>query len=60
MKNNFIELHQDGESIIVNTDNICTISNADDYSDYETTIELINGSEIDVDETINQVIKCLE
>lgn len=60
MKSNFIELHQDGESIIINTNNICTINCADEYADGNTSIELINGTDIYVDETINQVIKCLE
>lgn len=60
MKNNFIELHQDGESIIVCTNTICTISCAGEYDGGNTYIELINGTVICVDETINQVIKCLE
>lgn len=60
MKNNFIELHQDGESVIINTNNICIISCADECAGGNTTIELTNNTEIDVDETINQVIKCLE
>lgn len=60
MKNNFIELHQDGESFIINTNNICVISCADEYTDGNTNIELTSGTEIYVDETINQVIKCLE
>lgn len=59
MKNNFIELHQDGESIIINTNNICTIC-IDENFNGNTVIELTNNSEIIVDETINQVIKCLE
>lgn len=61
MKNNFIELHQDGESVIINANNIniCTIY-IDEYASGNTTIELTNGSEIIVDETINQIIKCLE
>lgn len=60
MKSNFIELHQDGESIIINTNNICTINCAGEYDNGNTYIELINNTEIYVDETINQVIKCLE
>lgn len=60
MKSNFIELHQDNESVIINTNNICIISCADEYTDGNTVIELTSGSEITVDETINQVIKCLE
>lgn len=60
MKNNFIELHQDGESIIVYTNNICTISYAGEYDDGNTFIELTNGTVICVDETINQVMKCLK
>lgn len=60
MKSNFIELHQDDESIIINTNNICTINCAGEYDDGNTVIELTSGSEIIVDETINQVIKCLE
>lgn len=60
MKSNFIELHQDDESVIINTNNICIISCASKYDDGNTVIELTSGSEIIVDETINQVIKCLE
>lgn len=60
MKSNFIKLHQNGESVIINTNNICIISCADEYPNSDTVIELTSGSEITVDETINQVIKCLE
>lgn len=60
MKSNFIELHQNDESVIINTNNICVISCNNEYVDGNTIIELTNGGEIIVDETINQVIKCLE
>lgn len=59
MKSNFIELHQDGESIFINTNNICTIC-IDGDPNGDTFIELTNGNEVIVDEPINQVIKCLE
>ena len=60
MKSNFIELHQNDESVIINTNNICVISCNNEYADGNTIIELTNGGEIIVDETINQVIKCLK
>lgn len=60
MKSNFIELHQNGESFIINTNNICVIHCADECTDGNTTIELTNSTEIYADETINQIIKCLE
>lgn len=58
MKNDFIEFHQDDESIFINKNMIVVI-----YIDERlggTTIECLNNDTYIVDENINEVIKCLE
>ena len=63
MKNDFIEFHQDGESVFINKNMIVAIyideSSLDDRLG-GTTIECLNNDTYNVDENINEVIKCLE
>lgn len=64
MKSDFIELHQDEESIFINKNMIIAIYIAEnDYGDIKsnnTTIECLGDYTYDVDENINDVLKCLE
>ena len=63
MKSNYIEFHQDDESIFINKNMIVAIYIAK-YSSNErlcnTTIECLGDYTYDVDENINEVIRCLE
>ena len=58
MKSDFIEFHQDDESIFINKNMIVAIYTDEDLSC--TTIECLGNCVYDVDENINKVIKCLE
>lgn len=63
MKSNYIEFHQDGESIFINKNMIIAIY-IDESSLDEclcgTTIECLGDYTYIVDENINEVIRCLE
>lgn len=64
MKSNFVEFHQDSESIFINK-NLIIAFYTNDYhlgKDYitNTVIECGNNCTYEVDENINDVIKCLE
>ena len=54
----FIEFHQDGESLFIRRDAIIAFGTANNI-DYNTTVETENNSEYDIDETIEQVKKTL-
>ena len=63
MKSDFIEFHQDDESIFINKNMIVAIYIDESSLDERlcgTTIECLNGDTYNVDENINKVIKCLE
>lgn len=63
MKSNFIELHQDGESIFINKNMIVSIYTSENaFEDHlgSTIIECLRDCLYDVDENINEVMKCLE
>lgn len=63
MKSDYIEFHQIDESVFINKNMIVAIY-IDESSRDEclcgTTIECLNGDTYNVDENINEVIKCLE
>ena len=63
MKSDYIEFHQGDESVFINKNMIVAIY-IDESSLNEclcgTTIECLNGDTYNVDENINEVIKCLE
>ena len=58
MRSNFIEFHQDGESIFINKNMIVAIYIDEDFHD--TAIECLGDHTYNVDENINEVIRCLE
>lgn len=55
---NFVEFHQDGESLFIRKDMIIAFSISDNI-DYNTTITTKDNSEYYVDETIEQVKRTL-
>lgn len=55
---NFVEFHQDGESLFIRKD-IIIVFGISDNIDYNTTITTKDSSEYNVDETIEQVKKAL-
>ena len=63
MKSDYIEFHQDDESIFINKNMIVAIYIDESSLDKclcGTTIECLNDYTYNVDENINEVIKCLE
>lgn len=58
MKSDYIEFHQDDESIFINKNMIIAIHI--DKNLCGTTIECLGDCTYYVDENINEVIKCLE
>lgn len=58
MKSNYIEFHQGDESIFINKNMIVAMYIDESLSC--TTIECLGGCSYDVDENINEVIRCLE
>lgn len=55
---NFVEFHQDGESLFIRKDAIIVFGISYDIN-YNTTIATKDNSEYSVDETIEQVKKAL-
>lgn len=63
MKSDYIEFHQGDESVFINKNMIVAIyidENSLDKCLCGTTIECLNDYTYNVDENINEVIKCLE
>ena len=63
MKSNYIEFHQGDESIFINKNMIIAIYIAGCSPDERlcnTTIECLGDCTYNVDENINEVIRCLE
>lgn len=63
MKSDYIEFHQDNESVFINKNMIVAIyidKSSLDKCLCDTTIECLNGDTYIVDENINEVIRCLE
>lgn len=63
MKSNYIEFHQGDESVFINKNMIVAIYIDESSLDERlcgTTIECLGGYTYDVDENINEIIRCLE
>lgn len=54
MKSDFIEFHQNGESIFINKDAIVAFGMSDDIN-YNSEISTIDGTDWEIDETVEQV-----
>lgn len=63
MKSNYIEFHQGDESVFINKNMIVAIYIDESSLDERlcgTTIECLCGYTYNVDENINEIIRCLE
>ena len=58
MKSDYIEFHQDGESLFIKKDAIIAFGMSDS-TDYNSKISTIDGANWEIDETIEQVKKAL-
>ena len=56
MNSNWIELHEKGEGIIINTNKIIAIKECDNQNSY---VYLSRGNETVVDESYNDIVKKL-